>query len=120
MRQLLDVVHQTEELPLRIHLLLPAQREAIQPLVVSEVGKHRFHGGEAPAIEPPASFGVDRPLHAIAVAQRGAGRLAMEEADLPGLRHVGLPQALVAQGAGSAIPQRALELHRQVAIVIAV
>lgn len=33
MRRLLDVVHETEELPLGIALPLPAQREAIQPFV---------------------------------------------------------------------------------------
>jgi len=73
MRQLLDVVHQAEELPLRIDLLPPAQGEAIQPLVVTQVGKHRLHRGEASAVEPSASFGVDGPLHALAVARRGAG-----------------------------------------------
>lgn len=30
--------------------LLPAQREAIQPLVVPQVAEHRFDGGEALAV----------------------------------------------------------------------
>jgi hypothetical protein len=46
-RQLLDVVHQAVELPLRIDLGLPSQGEAVQFLVRSEVAEHRFHGGEA-------------------------------------------------------------------------
>jgi len=33
MRQLLDVMHQAEELPLAVDLLLSAQREAVEPLV---------------------------------------------------------------------------------------
>ena len=44
MRQLLDVVHQTVELPLRIHLRSAAQGKAVEPLVVSEVAEHRFDG----------------------------------------------------------------------------
>ena len=74
MRQLLDVVHQAEELPLRIDFLLPAQREAVQPLVVAEVAEHRLHRGEAPAIQLPSAFRIDGPLHALAVAHRAAGR----------------------------------------------
>ena len=37
MRQLLDVMNKAEELPLCIDLLLAAQREAFEPLVVSDV-----------------------------------------------------------------------------------
>jgi hypothetical protein len=51
MRQLLDVVHQAEELPLRIHLPLSSQREAIQPLVVADVAEHRLHRGEASPVQ---------------------------------------------------------------------
>lgn len=43
MRELLDVVHQAVELPLRIAPLLLAQREPAQPLVVAQVTKHRLH-----------------------------------------------------------------------------
>ena len=46
--------------------------------------------------------------------------LAPKEADLPGLGHLRFPQAFVALRAGHAIPQRALELHRQMAVVVAV
>ena len=40
MRQLLDVMDKTEELPLRIDLLLTSEREAIEPLVVPDIPEH--------------------------------------------------------------------------------
>jgi hypothetical protein len=46
MRQLLDVMDEAEELPLRIDFLLSAQREAIEPLVVPDIGEHRFNRGK--------------------------------------------------------------------------
>jgi hypothetical protein len=46
MRQLLDVVNQAIQLPLGVHLGLSAQCEAIQALVVPEVGEYRFDRGE--------------------------------------------------------------------------
>ena len=46
MRQLLNVMDEAEELPLRIDLLLSAQREAIEPLVVPDIRKHRFNRGK--------------------------------------------------------------------------
>jgi hypothetical protein len=39
MRKLLDVVHQTVELPLRIHFLLPSESETVELLVVTDVAK---------------------------------------------------------------------------------
>ena len=57
-----------------------------------DVGKHRLHRGEASAVDPSATFRVDRPLHELDVVQRGTRGLAVEEADLPGLRHFGLSQ----------------------------
>jgi len=58
-RQLLDVVHQAVELPLRIDFLAAAQGEAVQPLVCPKVAEHRFDGGEAPAVEFPPAFRID-------------------------------------------------------------
>jgi hypothetical protein len=39
-RQLLDVMHQTEQLPLCIDLLLSAKREPVEPLVVADVREY--------------------------------------------------------------------------------
>lgn len=38
--ELFDVVHQAVQLPLSIHLLPPAQREAGEPFVVPQVAEH--------------------------------------------------------------------------------
>jgi hypothetical protein len=43
---LLDVVHQGEQLPLGIDLSFAAQREASHALVL-EIGEHRFDDGDA-------------------------------------------------------------------------
>ena len=45
-----DVAHQAKEWLLPVHLRAPAQREAIEPLVVAHIGKRRLHGGEAAAV----------------------------------------------------------------------
>ena len=66
-RQLLDVMDETEELPLRIDLLLTTQREAIESLVVSDVSKHRFNGRKALPVQGPAFRTIDRPFHEVAV-----------------------------------------------------
>jgi hypothetical protein len=48
---LLDVVHQREQLPLRAHLAFPAQREAAHPLVLN-ICKRRHNRGDAAAVDP--------------------------------------------------------------------
>jgi hypothetical protein len=42
-RQLLDVVHQTHQLPLPVDLGSASQGEAVERLVVSQVAEHRLH-----------------------------------------------------------------------------
>ena len=51
--QLLDVVDEAIELPLRIDLLLSTQGETIEALVVPEIAEDRFDGGETLAVLPP-------------------------------------------------------------------
>jgi len=68
MRQLLDVMNKAEELPLCIDLLLAAQREAIEPLVVSDVSEHRLDGGKPSPVQGLTFRAVDRPFHEIGVA----------------------------------------------------
>ena len=68
MRQFLDVMNKAEEFPLRIDLLLAAQREAIEPFVVSDVSEHWFNGGETSPVQGPTFRAVDRPFHEIGVA----------------------------------------------------
>ena len=104
MRQFLDVMNKAEELPLRIDLLLAAQREPIQPLVVSDVAEHRFHGGETPAIQHASALRIDGLLHEVRVARLAVRRFFTEEADLPGLCRFRLSQTLITLRTGQAIP----------------
>src|SRR6185369_167261 len=53
--QLLDVVHQAIQPPLRAHFLLATQCEAVQSLGVPDVGEHRFDGGNPLAVDRPSS-----------------------------------------------------------------
>jgi len=65
--ELLDVVHKTEELPLRIDLGATAQREAIEALVVSQIAEDRLHSAEAHGVAG-ATFGrIDPLLHTLGV-----------------------------------------------------
>jgi len=68
MRQFLDVMDKAEEFPLCIDLLLAAQREAVESLVVSDVSEHRLDGSEASPVQGFAFRTVDRPFHEIGVA----------------------------------------------------
>ena len=51
MRQLFDVVNQAIEIPLRVHLGLRSEREAIEVFVMPQVGEHGLDNGDAPAVE---------------------------------------------------------------------
>ena len=82
MRQLLDVVDQAEELPLRIDFGFSSQGEAIEPLVVSDVAEHRLHRREASAVEHPALWRIDAFFHPVGVTLRRVRGLALEEGDL--------------------------------------
>ena len=84
MRQLLDVVHQTVELPLRIHLPLLSEREAIQLFVVANVAKYRFHRGKAASVFRLAFRAVDTGFHLVGEGRRAVS-LALKERNLPGL-----------------------------------
>ena len=71
---LLDVVYQAVQLPLRIHFSSGAQREAVQA-TGSQVRKHRLDRAQAPGIKRPPAPGIDLVSH-------GAGvRIAFMDAD---------------------------------------
>lgn len=120
MCQLLDVVHQTVELPLRIHLPLSAQREAVQPFVIAEVAEHRLHRRKTPAIQRSSPWTVDGRLHPCHRIVGGRVGLASEETHLPRLGLVGGSQTLVSLGTGNTVPLRSLELDGNVTVVDAV
>jgi len=62
---LADIVHQSEQPPLDIHLGFGTQGEAIQSLLNADVGKHRLDNGQAPGIDLFTLWGVYFGLHLI-------------------------------------------------------
>ena len=64
-RQLLDIMHHAEQLPLTIHLGFPAQRKAVQPLVAAQVAKHRLHCCKSSRDHLPARIRIDFLFHPI-------------------------------------------------------
>ena len=69
MRQLLDVVHQTVKLPLRIDLGSPSEREAVELFVVPQIAEHRLHRGEASTVLHASFRAVDADFHLVGVTR---------------------------------------------------
>lgn len=67
MCQLLDVMDQAVELPLRIDLLPASQGETVDPFVMPEIPEHRLNGGEALPVQSSSFFAANRPFHEIGV-----------------------------------------------------
>ncbi len=61
--QFLDVMQQAVRPPRHTRFAAPAQRETVQPLVVSNVAKHGLHRAEALAVAAPALVAADAILH---------------------------------------------------------
>mgnify|MGYP007048134429 CR=1 FL=1 len=89
-------MNKAEEFPLGVDLLLAAQREAIELLVVPEVAEDGFDDGKALAVPSLAFFAVDRPFHLVSETFFAGIGLAPEEADLPDLGFVRGAQAFLA------------------------
>ena len=88
-RQLLDVMDQAVELPLRGDLGSASQGESVQLLVRPQVTEHRFHRSEAPRDHLASVRAVDLVLHPLAGRFLGAGMPAHEYrhvSDLTALR----------------------------------
>ena len=115
MRQLLNVVHQTKEMPLRIHLLLSAQRETIEPLVAAQVTEHRFHRRHALPVAFTPIDAINRLLHALGVGQR-RGLLFVEERHLAGRGSIRVTQTTLAQVARPTTSLTPLKLVMRAAI----
>ena len=109
MRQLLDIVNQAVQVPLRVYRRLRSQREAIQALVVPQVGEHGFDDRDAPAVEPSSAEAVDSVLHAFGVAKRRA-LVLVEEGHLTDRGALRMSQAPLSHRAGHAVALRPLEL----------
>ena len=78
-----DVVHETEQLPLRRHLALAAVTEPVQPMRAADVRKHRLHDPEAPTVTVATKLAVDLTLHPCAVAFGPTFRSTDEQRHLP-------------------------------------
>ncbi len=101
-REFLDVVHEAVEFPLRIHLLLPAQREAVELLVVPDVAEDRFDRGKALAVALAPVFTVNALFHPVGMTFLASVGTPPVEGDLTDLGLVGRTQAFLALSAGHA------------------
>ena len=108
-RELLDVVHQAIQVPLCVHLGLPPQGEAVELLVMPQVGKHRLHGGHALAVYLSASWAVDGLLHALGELVR-RGLVPGKERHLPHRGAIRVAQTLAPEVARPTAPLGAREL----------
>jgi len=109
---LLDVVHQTEALPLGIDLAPPAQGQPIQPLGVPEVTEDRFDDPQAPAVLGATDLAAELALHLRQVRLGLAWRATNDERHWSPLGPLGMAQALRAQRAVTAGAERRSELNR--------
>lgn len=64
-RQLLNIVYQTVQLPLALYLAFASEREAVQPLVGADVAKHRFDHRHAVTVIKFALLTVYPALHPV-------------------------------------------------------
>src|SRR4249920_1688830 len=102
MREFLDVVHQTIQMPLRVYLGLGSQRKAVEPLVVPKVGEHRFHRSHSTAVDLSSSCAIDGLLHALCVTQWRILTLG-EDRQLTHLGALRIAQTAVPQIAGHTV-----------------
>ena len=108
--QLLDVVDEGKELPLRIHFVSGSQRESSQVVRV-QIAEDRLDDAVASAVEPAPLAGIDPVLHRRGLRMNIFGLAAIEESHLPVRAGVRLAQALGFERAGLADRLRALEAH---------
>jgi len=118
-RQFLDVVHQAEELPLPVNLLRPRSVKRFSRLLWRRLPNTGSTVQSARRKVPPA-FRVDGLFHPLGDTHRRRVGLAAKETHLPRLRLLRRTQTFRALVARHAIPQRPLELHGEVAVVLAV
>ena len=113
MGDLLDVVYQGEQLPLRIDLALTTQRKASHALVL-EVGEHRFHDGDALIIGKATLDGVELAFHLFHRCLFPGFGLADEDRDLLGFGGVGGGETAASERARAAHRLGAPELHPEI------
>lgn len=109
-------MHDGIELELPIDLGLTTQREAVEPLVVSQVAEHRLDRRKASGDHVLSLRAVNALAHQGQHIGHMAGALAPQEGHLSGRCLIRLAQALSPQGAGAAVALGAVELHGRVAL----
>jgi hypothetical protein len=75
--QLLYVVHQGKQLPLRIHLVSGSEREAAQVVIV-QIAEDGFDDAEAPAVQQSPCTAVDSGFHRGGLRVQVLGLAAVE------------------------------------------
>ena len=109
-------LHEAKEQPLAVDLRAAAQREAIEPLVVSEVAKHGLHGAKALAIQLAPRGGIETLLHAQRVRLGVRILASTKEGDIADHRGVRRPQTLRAQRTRRAVALRAAKVFAHVPV----
>jgi hypothetical protein len=118
-RQLFNIMHQTIQLPLPVHLRLSAQRKAVQSLVAAQIAKHWFHRRKATRDYSPPHVGIDFHLHSVDMIFCRIA-FALEEGNLSYRRLPGFAQTFLAPLARHAILFGSTELHRRIAFICAI
>lgn len=80
---LADVVGKAIHHPLRVHFALSAKAESPEPHGVTDVGEHRLHRPQAPAVAIAAFVGIDLALHALGAGLRLALVSPQDKSHLP-------------------------------------
>ena len=104
-----DVVCQTAQQPLPVHLRFVAQRKSVEPFVGPPRAEHRLYGAESTAIQASALDGVDLLLPHMGVLHRLG--LTTEEHGLSVLRLRRIAQALLTTRTATAQLLAALEAN---------
>ena len=101
-------MYQAIKLPLRVHLLLSSEREAVELFIVAQVAEHRFHSSEASAVCNAPFRAVNPLFHFVGVTHAAIG-LALEECHLSHLGFLRGEQAAVSMLARYAVALCAFE-----------
>jgi len=101
--QFLDVVDETIQRPLAVHLRAAAQRKAIEPLVRANIAEHRLHGGKPLPIRLASCWRIDARSHARGVRRAVGVSASVQERNAVDRRRVGRAQTLRAQRSRAAV-----------------
>ena len=114
-------MHDTEKIPLRIHLGLSPQCETVEPDGRGDMSKGRLAYRQPHAVKNPADIRIDLTLHPLCKGMTSFLRSPYEICHLPYLRTLRMPQALATERAWQTRRLGTLELvcpkilHRNIA-----